>query len=136
VPERWDPFSVWMPPGSRREQSLRLSNQLVRLVRRYAGRGATQCRTTINTEWVVVVLWDFLTTAERTLVDAGQTEAVKGMWRLGDLMAEEATRLVEQELGIAVTAYLNDCDPEANCAMLMFVLDSPPENGHVETEDR
>jgi uncharacterized protein YbcI len=86
-----------------------------------------------NTDFVLVVMRDLLTRGEQNLVDGGQSEAVQTMrHRLHDLMAEEATRVIEQELGGTVTSYLRDCDPEANCAVLVFLLDSRPETGHVE----
>jgi uncharacterized protein YbcI len=125
--------SVFPVPGPRGEQASRLSNQMVALVNRYAGRGPTKCRVAINTDFVLVVMRDLLTRGEQNLVDGGQSEAVQPMrHRLHDLMAEEATRAVEQELGRTVTSYLRDCDTEANCAVLVFLLDSRPEAGHVE----
>lgn len=133
MPEPWHPSSVWTSPGSRGQQASRLSNQIVRLVRRYAGRGPTKSRVTINTDCVVAVMQDLLTEGERALVAAGQTEAAKGFRKqLGDLMADDAKRLVEQELGRTVIAYLRDCDPEADCATFVFVLDPPSEDGRVE----
>jgi uncharacterized protein YbcI len=125
--------SVFPVPGPRGEQASRLSNQMVGLASRYAGRGPTKCRVTINSDFVLVVLQDLLTRAEQNLVDAGESEAVQTMrHRLHDLMGEEAIRAVEQEVGRTVTSYLRDCDPEANCVVLVFLLDSRPEAGRME----
>jgi uncharacterized protein YbcI len=125
--------SVFPVPGPRGEQASRLSNQMVGLASRYAGRGPTKCRVTISSDFVVVVFQDLLTRGEQNLVDAGQSEAVQTMrHRLHDLMGEEAIRAVEQEVGRTVTSYLRDCDPEANCAVLVFLLDSRAETGRME----
>jgi uncharacterized protein YbcI len=44
-------------------------------------------------------------------------------------MQEEATRVVEEELGRPVVSYLSDLDPEANCAVLVFLHGPRPETG-------
>jgi uncharacterized protein YbcI len=123
-------------PGTPGERAAKLSNQMVGLVNRYAGRGPTKCRVTINTDFVLVVLEDLLTRGEQNLVAAGQTDAVETMrHRFHDLMAEEAMRLVETDLGTTVSSYLRDCDPEANCAVLVFLLDTLPKTRYMEIGD-
>jgi Na+-translocating membrane potential-generating system (MpsC) len=64
--------------GDRRSGHLALaiSNAVVRELASTTGRGPTQARTTLGENGVFVVLQDTLTRGERTLVAAGEIEAV------------------------------------------------------------
>ena len=53
-----------------------ISNDIVRLVREYTGRGPTTARTTIRDNVVVVMLEDSLTKGEQSLVLKGRPEKV------------------------------------------------------------
>src|SRR4051812_47082232 len=76
-----------------------VSNELVRLVANYTGRGPTKARTTLNSNVAVVVFQDTLTRGEQQLVAAGQTEAVSRTRRsFHDVMREEAVRAVQEIL--------------------------------------
>lgn len=113
--------------------SLAISNEMVRMLSRYTGRGPTKARTTLNSNVVVVVFHDALTRGELSLVAAGQLEAVHMMRRtFHELLRAEAIERVEEILGRAVTACLADVDPVANVAAILFVLDPVPESGRVE----
>src|SRR6185295_3186121 len=66
------------------EQSLRagelkaaLSNEIVRIMREFYGKGAARSRTMIFGDYVFVVLEDVLTTAEMTLRNGGQGDLVR-----------------------------------------------------------
>ncbi|MBV9167381.1 MAG: DUF2294 family protein [Solirubrobacterales bacterium] len=113
------------PPQS---PSLAISNQIVRLLSHYAGRGPTKARTTLASDAVMVVLHDALTRAEQTLVAVGHPESVRTIRRpLYDLMREDARIAVEEVLHRRVTAVLADIDPDANVAALVFTLAPQPD---------
>jgi uncharacterized protein YbcI len=103
--------------------ALTISNEMVRLLARYVGRGPTKARTTLSQNLVVVTFGDTMTRAELNLVAAGEAEAVAAMRRVFQAtMREEAVRTIEEVLGRAVIAYLADIDTSANIALVAFVL--------------
>ena len=121
---------------ARPSPALAVSNEMVRLLSRYTGRGPTKARTTLSTNVVVVTFQDVLTKAEQTLAAAGQIEAVKAMRStFHQLMREEASERIGRILGRPVTACLSDVDPTANVAAMVFILDSEAESGRVDVKD-
>jgi uncharacterized protein YbcI len=58
-----------------------ISNAVVGELASTTGRGPTQARTTLGDNAVFVVLQDTLTRGERTLVGAGESEAVLDLRR-------------------------------------------------------
>jgi uncharacterized protein YbcI len=100
-----------------------ISNQMVRLLARYVGRGPTKARTTLDQNLVTVTFGDTLTRAEENLVAAGEAEAVFSMRRVfHTTMRDEAVEIIEEILGRAVVAFLADIDTGANIAIFAFVL--------------
>lgn len=113
-----------------------ISDQMVRLVAQYTGRGPTRARTTLNTNLAVVTFQDTLTRGEQQLVAAGQRDAVLLTRRtFHDVMRPDAVRTVQNLLDRRVVACLADIDPEANVACLVFVLEPWPESGRVDVAD-
>jgi uncharacterized protein YbcI len=114
----------------------RISTRMVKLMSEYTGRGPTKARTTLNTNFVLVVLEDTLTKGERKLVEAGEVEAVRRQRRtFHELMRAEATAAVEEITGRKVRAQLTDMSPEDGVAVEVFLLESRPETGHVYVSD-
>ena len=100
-----------------------ISNQMVRLLSKYVGRGPTRARTTLSGNVVLVTMADTMTRAERNLVAAGEGEAVRAMRQtLQRSMREEAVAAVETILSQPVIAYMADIDTEANITIAAFVL--------------
>ena len=94
------------------------------------GRGPTRARTTLNANFVLVVLEDTLTKAESNLVAAGETEAVMRQRRtFTTLMRQQAIDAVEETTGRTVRAFLSDIAPEVGIAAQLFLLDPRPETG-------
>src|SRR5687768_17088629 len=56
-----------------------ISQAVVRIHSEHYGKGATQAKTYVWDNLVVTVLRDVLTTAERTLVDVGRADTVRGV---------------------------------------------------------
>src|SRR5688572_23193743 len=73
-----------------------ISNGMVQLVARYSGRGPTRARTTLNSNVIVVVFGDVMTTAERTLRGKGHADEVRATrQRLQDVIRDEAREVVQ-----------------------------------------
>jgi uncharacterized protein YbcI len=107
-----------------------ISRHMVHLMSRYTGRGPTKARTTLNTNFAMVLLDDTLTRAERNLVAAGEIDSILYQRRtFHRMMREEAIAAVEQETGRKVRAYLSDIAPEAAVAAHVFVFEPRPETG-------
>jgi uncharacterized protein YbcI len=105
-----------------------ISTRVVRLLSLYTGRGPTKARTTIDTNVIVVVTDDALTTAEKNLAGAGEAESVREMRRrFHSVMYDDAVALVEELTGRKVRAFLMDCNPEVNVAAHVFVLEPLPD---------
>jgi uncharacterized protein YbcI len=109
------------PPGGPARAAI--SNAVVRLVNELYGKGAARTRTFIADEHVFCVLEGVLTTVERTLVDAGETELVREVrMRFGEMVrpvfAAEVARLVGRQV-LAVESQLV-FDPDT--LFLIFVL--------------
>ena len=108
----------------------RVSTHMVGLMSRYTGRGPTKARTTLNTNFVTVILDDTLTKAETNLVAAGESESVQQQRRtFHRMMRDEAIAAVEQETGRTVRAYLSDIAPEAGVGAHVFIFEPMPETG-------
>ena len=105
-----------------------LSNQMVRLMARYIGRGPTKTRATINANLAVVTFGDTLTREEQSLLAAGHAEMIVSIRRiLQHAMRDDAVRIAEEAFGRRAVAYLTDIDPEANIAVVTFVFEGRPD---------
>jgi hypothetical protein len=62
------------PSSEPGEHAARISREMVRLMRRTAGRGPTQARTTIGRDHVLVIFRDALTEGERNLIAGGRDD--------------------------------------------------------------
>ena len=80
------------------ELNAAISNVVVRLLSRYAGRGPTKARTVHSGKLVLCVLEDTMTTAERSLAAGGREGAVlEGRHALQHTMREELTAAIDQQ---------------------------------------
>jgi uncharacterized protein YbcI len=109
-----------------------ISAQFVQLALRDLGRGPTRARTSINTNFVMVVLDDALTQAEKRLVEAGERDLIRRQRdALADLMRTEAIEIVESALERPVRSMLTDIDPDHGVAVIVFLLEPANESGIV-----
>jgi uncharacterized protein YbcI len=105
------------------DMEVAISNGLVQLMRRFAGRGPTRARTTIGADVIVCVLGATLTQGERNLVDNQQDEVVQHARRAyQDLMRPQAIELVEQVTGRGVLAFMSANHFGPDLAAEVFVL--------------
>jgi uncharacterized protein YbcI len=104
--------------------SAQISTQMVQLVLHYTGRGPTKARTTLDPNFVLVVLDDTLTRSERSLLAAHEEDLIRQQRRrLHELMRDEAVAIVERVLGQRVRAFLGDVSPADGVAVAVFLLE-------------
>src|SRR5215207_9868206 len=96
----------------------RISTVIGRLVSEYTGRGPTKARTTLNTNFALVVLEGILTKGERRLVAAGEIEIVRHQREaFQKLMRAEATAAVEEISARDVRVSLSNFSPQDGLAV-------------------
>jgi uncharacterized protein YbcI len=101
-----------------------ISREMVRLMRKVAGRGPTKVRTTIGRDHVLVMLGDTLTTGEQNLVDNGYSEkvlAVRSAYQ--QVLRAEATEMVERVLDRRVMGFMSTNHFDPDLAAEIFVLE-------------
>jgi uncharacterized protein YbcI len=108
-----------------------ISQAIVSIHAEHYGKGATQAKTYAWDNVVVTVLRDVLTTAERTLADAGRADTVREVRGTFQSAMEETFRsAVERLTGRRVYSFLSQIDPVNGLGVEVFVLEpadgSPP----------
>ena len=100
-----------------------ISNAVVRLVNELYGKGAARTRTFIADEHVFCALEGMLTTVERTLVEAGETELVRELrMRFGEMVRPVFAAEVARLLGRQVLAVESQLVFDPDTLFLIFVL--------------
>jgi uncharacterized protein YbcI len=87
-----------MGPDANGSISASISNGIVQAMKHHAGKGPMKAKTYVLDSCVIVVTRDPLTTADRTLLAAGQVEAVRGTRRLLHQQAVPPVRAHIEEL--------------------------------------
>lgn len=105
-----------------------ISREIVRLHARLYGRGPTKAKTYIHEDYVLCLLEDVFTPAERTLVGAGKTELVHA----SRIAFQEAVRIefvsvVEEAVGRHVRSFLSQVSIEPEVSAELFILEPLPE---------
>lgn len=113
--------------GTGQSPGARISTVMVRLHKKYTGRGPVRARTVIGNGIVVCVLEDTLTHPERTLVDAGNDGQVLEVRRsIQSVMRDEAVAAVEEITGRDVLSFMSENDVDPDVSAEVFVLQSSP----------
>jgi uncharacterized protein YbcI len=100
-----------------------ISNAVVRLVNDLYGKGAARTRTYIADEHVFCALEGVLTTVERTLVEAGETDMVRELRiRFGEMVRPVLGAEVARLLGRQVLAVESQLVFDPDTLFLVFVL--------------
>jgi uncharacterized protein YbcI len=103
-----------------------ISNAVVRLFSENVGKGPTKARTIHSGKFVLCVLEDTMTKAERSLATHGKDDYVLGMRHaFQDTMREELTAAVEALTGRKVVAFMSTNNVDPDLAAEVFVLDEP-----------
>jgi uncharacterized protein YbcI len=106
-----------------------ISDGISRLHHDHYGRGPNSVRTVIGHDHVITFLEDIYMPVERTLVAAGETQAVIET-RLAFQRAMKAmfTECVEQATGRKVRAFLSQVHIDPDISVEIFVLEPDVEN--------
>jgi uncharacterized protein YbcI len=111
--------------GAMRSQ---LANAVVRLHAENYGRGPTRARAHLGEDFVLILLEDVFTTAERTLVRAGRGDEVRRIRSaFGDAMADQFKAAVERITGRKVRAFLSQTCLDPEVATELFLLEPAEE---------
>jgi uncharacterized protein YbcI len=116
------------PMADRGSPRAAIANAVVRLHAEHFGRGPTRARAHVADDFVLVVLEDVFTTAERTLVAAGrgdQVQATRGAF--AEIMRDRFSAAVEVACGRRVRASFSQTQLDPEMAVEVFVLE--PEAG-------
>jgi uncharacterized protein YbcI len=109
--------------GARRTAQA-ISNAITKLQRDHFGRGPESVRTVIGYDHIITFLENSFIPVERTLLDAGENEAVRET-RLAFQRAMEKrfTGIVEELTGRRVRAFLSQVSLEPDISVEVFVLE-------------
>jgi uncharacterized protein YbcI len=109
---------------SRGEVAAAISNAMARFHREFYGRGATAVRTMVDGSTVVSVLEDIYTPAEKTLIEAGESDTVRET-RLAfqRAMEERFSASVEEATGRKVRGFLSQVAFDPDVAVEIFLLE-------------
>jgi uncharacterized protein YbcI len=103
-----------------------ISNAVVRLLGEYVGRGPTKARTIHSGRFVLCVLEETMTKAERSLASGGHEDFVLRMRHaLQTTMQEDLTAALEALTHRKVAAFLSANHIAPDFAAEVFVLDEP-----------
>jgi uncharacterized protein YbcI len=101
-----------------------ISRQIVQLHARLYGRGPTRAKTYVNSDYVLSVLEDIFTAAERTLIAAGKGEHVFTTRRaFQEAVREEFRDIVEAATGRSIRAFMSQVHLETQVAIELFLLE-------------
>ena len=101
-----------------------LANEIVRLVARFTGRGASRSRAFVHRDVVVCLLDNGATPAERNLVAAGETELVRSQRdALSRALAPQLVAAVERLTGRTVLTALSGANATLESTVEVFVLE-------------
>jgi uncharacterized protein YbcI len=118
--------SLLEAPPTGGELDAAISNAVVGLTRAHVGRGPTKARTIHSGKFVLCVLEDTMTKAERCLASAGEEDFVlRVRHALQHAMEEDLGAAVEALTHRKVVAFLSANHIEPDLAAEVFVLDEP-----------
>ena len=105
-------------------QAMAIGNAISRLHRDHYGRGATTTRTIVQRNYAIAFLEDIYTPVERTLIDAGQEDAVKETRQVFQMaMRKRFSEAVEEITGRKVVAFMSQVHFAPDLAAEIFVLE-------------
>lgn len=101
-----------------------ISRQIVQLHARLYGRGPTRAKTYLQRDYVLVLLEEVFTPAERTLISAGKGDLVQSTrTAFQEAVAAESVEVVEQATGRSVRAFINRVHLETEVAVELFLFE-------------
>jgi uncharacterized protein YbcI len=113
------------------EVSSQVSRQIVQLHARLYGRGPTRAKTYITQDYLLSVLEEIFTPAERTLIAAGKGEHVQTTrMAFQEAVKEPFVEIVEQTTGRPVRSLISQVDLETGVAIELFLFDARIDGGN------
>ena len=110
--------------GERRSRARAISNEMTRLHREHYGRGPEIVRTVFGHDHVICFLEDLYTPVERTLLEGGETAAVRETRLAFQRTMERPFRaMVEEISGRKVRAFLSQVHFDPDLSVEVFVLE-------------
>ena len=102
----------------------RISTGIVQLHKEYYGRGPTRTKAHYYDDFVLVVLRGGFTTVERTLIHAGEREAVSSQREIFQkVMRPLYADLIERETGRHVEAFMSASHQDPDMLAELFILE-------------
>jgi len=110
--------------GPDRRSAQAISNAITKLQREHYGRGPDSVRTLLGYDHIICFLENTFIAVERTLLDAGETAAVRET-RLAFQRAMESrfTNIIEEITGRKVRAFLSQVSLNPDISVEVFVLE-------------
>ena len=103
-----------------------LSNEMVHAQKEFFGKGPTHAKSYLLDDLLIIVMRGGLTTAEKTMLDFGQTDLVRQFRQLFENeMTGRLTGMVEQLTGRRVATYQSQVMFDPDVVVEMFVFDEP-----------
>jgi uncharacterized protein YbcI len=130
--ERASMASVVPPPEERPppSPSAQISTLIVQTLREYSGRGPTKAYTVIGRNSVHCIVGDSLTTAERTLANAGHEDGViTARKQMQEAMRSDLVSGVEKLMDRKVIAFMSDNHIDPDYGIESFILEPQPDSG-------
>jgi uncharacterized protein YbcI len=117
-------MSIEEAPVERGSARSAIANAIVRLHAEHYGRGPTRARAHIADDFVLVVLEDVFTTAERTLVANGHgQQVVAARDAFNQVLRDEFVATVERATGRRVRTFFCQTSVEPESAVELFLLE-------------
>lgn len=111
-------------PAETRRQAQAVSNAMTRLHREHMGRGPESVRTAVGHDHVICFLEDLHTQVERTLLGAGERDAVReARLAFQRVMEPHFVAAVEEVTQRRVRAFLSQVTFEPDISVEVFVLE-------------
>jgi uncharacterized protein YbcI len=107
--------------------SAQISREIVRLHARLYGRGPTKAKAYVHDDYVLCLLEEIFTTAERTLVDADRADHVKATRQaFQEAVEADFVEVVEAATGRTVRAFVSSVHIDPEFAIELFLLNPAP----------
>lgn len=104
--------------------SAEISNAAVQLLHDAIGRGPTRAQTTITKDLIVILMGNTQLTAEKSLIEAGESETVHEIRRkMQHAMRSDLVAMVERLSGRTVAAFMSANHLNPDLALEAFVLE-------------
>ena len=102
----------------------RISREIVRLHVRLYGRGPTRAKTFVEDEYVLTVLEEIFTAAEKTLIAAEKgTHVIDTRGAFQEAVRDDFVAIVEETLERKVKSFMSQVDLSRDLAAELFLLE-------------